>query len=99
MINKFLSCAVVAVAGWGLAACDNVGNAPSGKSADEMKSYVDQQKPEDQIKMWKASPAPAAEKAKKIAEIRKKYNLPEPGSDGAAPPSGAQFPGDPRAGR
>ncbi|MBS1707345.1 MAG: hypothetical protein JSS65_01345 [Armatimonadetes bacterium] len=94
MINKFLSCAVLAMAAWGLAACDNIGNAPSGKSADEMKAYVDQQKPEDQIKMWEASPAPAAEKAKKIAEIRKKYNLPESG-----PSNGASFPGDPRAGR
>ena len=95
---KTLSCALVSVFGLGLVACDNVGNAPSGKSADEMKSYVDQQKPEDQIKMWQASPAPPAEKAKKIAEIRKKYNLPDPAENGGAAGPGGQFPGGPRSG-
>ncbi len=90
---RTLACILLAISTLGLCACDNIGNAPSGKSADEMKAYVDQQKPEDQIKMWEASPAPAAEKAKKIAEIRKKYNLPE-NAGGGTP----NFPGDPRAG-
>jgi len=99
MKTKTLIFAVLATFGSSLVACDNIGNAPAGKSADEMKSYVEQQKPEEQIKMWEASPAPPAEKAKKIAEIRKKYNLPDPGAGAGAGGGEAQFPGDPRAGR
>lgn len=53
----------------------NVGNAPEGPSPEQFQKELAAKPAVDQIRFIQASPAPAAEKAAKIEELKKKYNL------------------------
>lgn len=53
----------------------NVGNAPEGPSPEQFQKELSAKPAVDQIRFIQASPAPAAEKAAKIEELKKKYNL------------------------
>jgi hypothetical protein len=64
----------VALLGVAISGC-NVGNAPEPMSETEVRQAVDNAKPEDQISWIQRSPMPAAEKEKKIAEIKAKHGL------------------------
>lgn len=68
----------------------NVGNAPEGPSAEQFQKELQSKPAVDQIRFIQASPAPAAEKAAKIEELKKKYNLTDADVAAAtAPSSGA----------
>lgn len=73
---------------FGLQGCSNIGNAPEPMTADQVNKQVGEAKPEDQIAYWQSSPLPAAEKQKKIDEIRQKYNLPADAGAASGPPPG-----------
>lgn len=68
-----------------LSAGCSLGNAPEPMSADQVKGEVEKLKPEQQIDWINRSPMPPSEKQAKIAEIRKKYGLPEQAAGPAAP--------------
>ena len=53
----------------------NVGMMAEGPSPSEIKAKVAAMPPDQQIAFYKNSPMPAADKAKKIAEIEQKYNI------------------------
>jgi hypothetical protein len=57
-----------------IAGC-NVGNAPEGPSPEQFQKDLAASPAVDQIRFIQGSPAPAAEKAAKIEELKKKYNL------------------------
>lgn len=71
---------------FGIQGCGNIGNAPEPMTADQVNKTVSEAKPEDQIAYWQSSPLPAAEKQKKIDEIRQKYNLPADAGAASGPP-------------
>jgi hypothetical protein len=57
-----------------IAGC-NVGNAPEGPSPEQFQKELATKPAVDQIRFIQGSPAPAADKAAKIEELKKKYNL------------------------
>lgn len=102
-MNKKLKFSILLAAlTFGIVGC-SIGDAPAGQSADEAKAAFENSPPEEQIKLVMSSPMPPDQKAARIAEIRKKYNLPDPGTGAPAgpggPPNQGSFPGDPRSGQ
>ena len=86
---KKYSIALLAIAAGSLISGCNVGNAPEGPSTEQFQKEVASQPPADQIRLIQASPAPAADKAARIEEIKKKYNLSDADVAAAtAPPAG-----------
>lgn len=68
----------------------NVGNAPEGPSVEQFQQEVAAKPPADQIRLIQASPAPAADKAARIEEIKKKYNLTDADVAAATAPQGGE---------
>lgn len=52
-----------------------VGDAPKPMSQQDVKAALDRATPEDQIKFIQSAPITAADKKKKIDEVKTKYNL------------------------
>jgi hypothetical protein len=64
----------------------NVGNAPEPMSESQLKDAVSNLPPKDAVNYINASPMPAAEKARRIAEIEAKTGYKAPASN--APKTG-----------
>jgi len=76
-MNRNLILAIAAF-GCGSVICGcNVGMQPTGPSVEEINAIRSKWPPEKQIEGIQFSPMPPAEKKRRIAEIRKKYNMPD----------------------
>jgi hypothetical protein len=85
-----------------LAGCSNVGNAPAGGSADEVRAAFDKMPLEEQVKVTNSSSMPADKKKERIAELYKKAGKTPPDDGGppaapSGPPAGVGTP--PQGGR
>jgi hypothetical protein len=63
----------------------NIGMQPTGASVEEINAIRAKWPPEQQIAGIRQSPMPAAEKKRRIAEIRAKYHM--PAEDASAEPA------------
>jgi hypothetical protein len=77
----------VFVVGLNVIGCSSMGNAPESASNEEFRANFEKSSPQEQINVIQASPMPAADKEKKIAEIRAKHNMTEetPANKGGQP--------------
>ena len=73
-MNSMLKLTFVLLAGIALFGCDT-GNAPQGLTAAETQKAVSELPPQQQIDYINRSPMPAADKAKKIADIKVKARM------------------------